>query len=249
MAFDDADGPPPGDPGDPCLPNQTQIDGNTAFHCKDDTFLRNKEPTSVIGEETVVFNHDNLMDADSAPNDAAFTENADAESDDKAEFSNADPMDDNADDVSANDNQGDPSSNPSMKLAANADHYPPVDVPKHQAISRKIRGENEFSNADPMDDDVDNVGANDNQQTGRDQHTNEMDVASRGEIAEFHKDADFSIADDNISPMAANTIATTMSPALPIRKIVTQSAEKQLFSTPIPTILPLTPMTMPMRMR
>jgi len=51
---------------------------------------------------------------------------------------------------------GDFSSNPSMKLAANADHYPPVDVPKHQANSCKIRGETEFHNDDPMDGNDDN---------------------------------------------------------------------------------------------
>jgi len=55
---------------------------------------------------------------------------------------------------------GDPSLNPSPKLAANADHPPPDDVPRHHAISCKIHGEMvKFHNDDSMYDADDNQKA------------------------------------------------------------------------------------------
>lgn len=95
---------------------------------------------------------------------------------------------------------GDPSSNQSMKLAANADHYPPVDVPKHQAISRKIHGATEFHNADPMNDDAD-ADADDNHQTDDfDDKANHNDTNHINTVATIR---DIDISDNMNSKMIA----------------------------------------------
>mmetsp|Transcript_11717 Transcript_11717/g.24748 ORF Transcript_11717/g.24748 Transcript_11717/m.24748 type:complete len:120 (+) Transcript_11717:208-567(+) len=65
MAFDDDDGPPPGDPGDhrPTLRLQTEKYASSSH--TNVALMRNKEPSGKIRDGMVDFKHDDPMDANS----------------------------------------------------------------------------------------------------------------------------------------------------------------------------------------